>query len=262
MSRWLRLIVLLFLFGCATSHNQKDFVSEGPKQAVPGSEDSSSIVGDDQSQILSDADSATKESCHELEEENAGLQLQLLEKEALIQDLSERIVKTQQELTNAVNEVVRVKSRLKSLDSRAEAASSLAETEIAIRTSKKASLESTEDIQTVENLLEAANEEFKKENYSGSLYLTNRIQSLLQPTQGPTLDISFNQSEERFRVPLKLKTTTRSNIREGPGLEFKVISTLEAGVSVLGISVQNRWVRIQMENGEIGWIYYRLAMNK
>jgi len=211
---------------------------------------------------VSTVDAARK--VQELEDENAKLHLRILEQEAFINDLNDRLINTQKELNGAVDEVVRVKARLKSLDSRAEAASSLAEAEIALRTIKRNSNEQTTqpEIKTAEELLFAADQEFKKENYSGSLYLSNRIQSVVPLIKNDGVEIPFSKDEYRYKIPLKLKTNARSNLRQGPGLNYEILTIIERNETLIGLSTQDRWIRVQTENGQNGWIYYQLVTEK
>ena len=66
----------------------------------------------------------------------AKLQLRLLERDAQIKQLEERSNSQQEMLDEAIQEVVRAKAKLRSLESKAEAASEMAEAEIAIKALK------------------------------------------------------------------------------------------------------------------------------
>ncbi|NIQ92292.1 MAG: hypothetical protein GWN93_26230, partial [Deltaproteobacteria bacterium] len=66
----------------------------------------------------------------------AKLQLRLLERDAQIKQLEERLNSQQEMLDEAIQEVVRAKAKLRTLESKAEAASEMAEAEIAIKALK------------------------------------------------------------------------------------------------------------------------------
>ena len=111
------------------------------------------------------------------------LQIQLLEKEALIRQLQDKASLQQQTIDEAVVEVVRAKSKLRSIESRAESASTMAETEIALKTLKGQVLSPSTtvagSIQKAESLLKMSTVEFKRENYGGALYLAGQARALI-----------------------------------------------------------------------------------
>src|SRR5688572_30597773 len=112
----------------------------------------------------------------DLDEKVARQHLQLLEKDAEIKALN-------QKLELAILEVVRAMAKLRGLSGRAEAASNLAETEIAL---KSVPVEPTlrpkeADLLQAQHLLKMASEEFKKQNYDGTVYLTTQVKALIRP---------------------------------------------------------------------------------
>jgi len=114
----------------------------------------------------------------EMDERLAKPLLLLLEREAQIQNLDNK-------LDEAIQETVRSKAKLASQESRAEAATNLAEAEVALKTLKGSvkGLEKRPDYARVAQLMKASEEELKKENYGGSLYLTNQIKTQLRELQ-------------------------------------------------------------------------------
>src|SRR5947208_9226082 len=102
-----------------------------------------------------------------LEQRAARLELKLLEQEAQVAELQNR-------LDDARREVVRTMAKLQSLATRAEAASGMAEAEIALQALRSAngnkSSASPEYAQGTA-LLQLATTEFDQQNYAGALYL-------------------------------------------------------------------------------------------
>lgn len=192
----------------------------------------------------------------ELEERLIRLQLELLEKEAQLNDLSGR-------LEEAILEVVRAKAKLRSLGSKAEAASNLAEAEIAMkaleaRTSKGAR---TPQSARADELLKLGAKEFKKENYSGALYLSSQAKSLIRESQERSTSweqLPLLRGEVAFALPVPLQTRSAGSLRVGPGRKFKAIAKMEAGAQILGHSYRGRWVRVRAGEGMTGWVPYTL----
>ena len=66
--------------------------------------------------------------------------------------------------------------------------------------------------------------------------------------------------EVLFAVPIKLKTTTRGNVREGPGTNFSVAYTADPGSSITAYSYADEWIRISDDStGKSGWIHRTLV---
>jgi len=192
----------------------------------------------------------------ELEERVALAQLRLLEKDVQLAEL-------QAQLDEARQEVVRNMAKLQSQASRAEAASGIAEAEIAFESLRHAEggRDLTEFAQT-ESLLAQSSTEFDGENYGGALYLATEArrqarngQARLRSGVGQTM----RAGEALFAVPVPLQTSGRSNVREGPGLSFGVLFTLEEDVGVVGQSHTSQWVRVVDDQGRGGWIFHTLV---
>jgi len=192
-----------------------------------------------------------------LEEKLARLQLLLLEEESRNRELNKK-------LDEATLEVVRAKAKLHSLESKAEAASTLAEGEIALKVLKASDtgLERDPEVLHAEALLKASDQEIKKENYGGALYLATRAKVIIKESQDRTQArerVPKMDGEVPFAIPLPLRLVAQSNVREGPGLDSKVLFSLRKGSALIGTSYRGLWVRVKTEDGQGGWIYYSLV---
>jgi hypothetical protein len=188
-----------------------------------------------------------------LEKRAAELELQLLAKEAEVEELQGR-------LDDARREVVRAMARLQSLATRAEAASGMAEAEIALQALASGNGSVPEESQATQ-LLQLAAAEFNKQNYGGALYLATQAKAAAAAGQ------ARRSAGERgvgrggevvFAVPLRLQTTGRANVREGPGSGFAVSHTLESGAPLTAYAYAEQWVRVSDGNGRPGWIFQGL----
>ena len=107
--------------------------------------------------------------------------LRILQQEALIRQLEERVLAQQRSLDDAIQEVVRAKAKQRNLGSRAQAASEMAEAEIALKTFRAKG--DGRELAQAEQLLKLASEEFENENFGGALYLTSRAKSRSSPAE-------------------------------------------------------------------------------
>jgi hypothetical protein len=202
-----------------------------------------------------------------LENEVATLNLWLLEKDAQIEKLVAGKTGFQTKLDEAIQEVVRTKAKLRSLESRAEAASSMAETEIALKAFKtqRPNLEGDPALVQAQQLLTMSAQEFKKENYGGALYLTNQakghISNLQMRPTGRYQDEPMT-GEVLFTKPLSLQVVKRSNLRKGPGRWYKVVATLDPDTPLMGYSHKGKWIKVKGEDGVNGWIFQTLVKGR
>jgi uncharacterized coiled-coil protein SlyX len=192
-----------------------------------------------------------------LEQRASKLELTVLEQEAQITELQNR-------LDDARREVVRAMAKLQSLATRAEAASGMAEAEIALQALRAASVSNSSPSPEYGQgtaLLQLATTEFDQQNYAGALYLATEAKNAAVAGQGrATADdrTAMRKGEVPFALPLRLQTTGRANVREGPGATFKVLYTLETGVPIVAYSYLEQWVRIKDSGDRVGWIHQTL----
>jgi len=176
--------------------------------------------------------------------------LVLLEKDAVIKDLGHR-------LEDAIQEVVRAKAKLRSLESKAEAASTLAEAEIALKSLKSDDRGKDSSLQEAEDLLKMATVEFKKENYGGALYLSGQAKTQIK--EGEELQRGRDKTtpvagEVAFALPLPLRLIEAAKLRSGPGPEFNVVTDLSRAAALLGLAYKGDWVHVKAEDGRSGWV--------
>lgn len=192
-----------------------------------------------------------------LEQRAARLELKVLEQGAQVDELQSR-------LDDARREVVRAMAKLQSLATRAEAASGMAEAEIALqalRTANGNNASASPEYTQGSRLLQLATAEFDQQNYAGALYLATEAKNAAAAGQGRAAGDDRQTSrrgEVPFALPLRLQTTGRANVRDGPGSGFKVLFTLETGVAIVAYSYVDQWVRIKDDSDRPGWIHQSL----
>ena len=191
-----------------------------------------------------------------LERRISSLELELLEKEQQVHDL-------QAHLNDARREVVRAMAKLQSLATRAEAASGIAEAEIALETLPSDT--AAQAVAEARGLMELSTAEFDKQNYGGALYLANQAKSAAAMAR-QRLEVAelgeLRAEEQPFALPLALQTTAVSNVRGGPGLGFKVLFTLPANAQLTGYSSAEQWLRVADDSGRRGWISQSLIRSR
>jgi hypothetical protein len=203
----------------------------------------------------------------ELKRKMADQEIRMLQKEAMINELNRRANLHQKQLDDAITEVVRTKSKLRSIESKAETASTIAEAEIAVKSMRGRIADNDPEgmaaFLKAEQLLKLSTREFKARNYGGALYLA--VQSKNQVSAGDRgLQIRSESSpvagEVAFDQPLPLKLVKNTNLRGGPDLTRNVLTTLKAGALITGFSYKANWIRVDTEDGLTGWVHQTLVM--
>ena len=189
----------------------------------------------------------------------ARLELALLEKNAQVEELQAR-------LDQAREEVVRAMSKLQTLASRAEAASGMAEAEVALQPLRgRSSQQNAPEAAQASRLLREASSEFNQENYGGALYLANQAKALAAAGTGRLSSrerAADRPGEMSFAVPIPLKAVGSGNVRESPGTNAPIAFAVEGGDSLTGYSYLEDWVRISDDMGRGGWIYRKLISRR
>ena len=183
----------------------------------------------------------------------ANLELRLMERDAQVEDLQNR-------LDEAQEEVVRAMAKLRTVASRAEAASGMAEAEIALSTLRASG--NADGADRVSQLVRQSNGEFEKQNFGGALYLANQAKALAMTLRGRASEGSRGAQrpgETAFALPIKLRVANRVNVREGPGTAFAVAYSAEGGSVLTGLAYTDEWIRVADDGGRAGWIFKSLV---
>jgi len=184
------------------------------------------------------------------------LELRLLEKETQVDQLQTR-------LEDARDEVVRTMAKLQTLASRAEAASAMAEADVALQSLRTtAAGQQLPEIGQAARLQQLSNSEFNKQNFGGALYLANQAKATAGDGRARAAAASRGPSrpgETQFAMPIRIKASNRGNVREGPGTTFGVAFAVSAGDQLTAYSMTDDWVRVSDDGGRTGWIFRSLV---
>ncbi|MBI3449256.1 MAG: SH3 domain-containing protein [Acidobacteria bacterium] len=194
------------------------------------------------------------------------LELSVLEKDAEIKSLGERLSSQQRRLDDAIQEVVRAKAKLMSLESRAEAASQMAETEIALKAVEgEEGAAQDPELEKIRKLVQMSSAEFEKENFGGALYLASQAKERIQDSQtrlGGREKVDIGRDETPFPVPMAVKVAKSSNVRKLPDRDAAIVVTLSAGTAVTAYSHKGEWIRVTAADGVQGWVHQSLITSR
>jgi uncharacterized coiled-coil protein SlyX len=188
----------------------------------------------------------------DLERRLARLELRVIEKETQVEELQSRLDDTR-------DEVVRTMAKLQTLASRAEAASAMAETDVALQALRSSTgAQQIPETGQASRLMQQSTQEFDKQNFGGALYLANQAKASAAAGRarlaGGNRAGTSRPGETPFALPIRVKVDSRGNVREGPSTNFAVAFAVDAGTNLTGYSYSDEWVRISDDSGRSGWI--------
>jgi hypothetical protein len=190
-----------------------------------------------------------------MERELARIRIDLLERSAQLED-------TERRLGEATTEVVRAMARLRTLATRAEAASSIAEAEVTVQQLKgRAGAQAPSEVREAEAALRNASAAFDAENFGGAVYLATQAKRIATAGRGRLAEAgtATRPGERALAVPVPLTTTARANLRAAPGGTAEVIETVPAGTALTAYAASQEWLRVTMSDGRSAWIHQSLA---
>ena len=191
-----------------------------------------------------------------MERENARLRVQLLERSAQLAD-------TERRLGEATTEVVRAMARLRTLATRAEAASAMAEAEVTLQQLRgRAGQQAPPEARQAETALRAGSAAFDAENYGGAVYLATQAKRVATAGRGRLAEgggTTARAGERALAVPVPLTTTSRANLRAAPGTASELVVTVPAGTSLTAYAYAQDWFRVTMADGRGAWVHQSLV---
>jgi uncharacterized protein YraI len=190
-----------------------------------------------------------------LENQAVQLRMSLLERSA-------QLAQTSRRLDEATTDLVRAMARLRSMATRAEAASAIAEAEVTLQQLRGgAGPQSPPEARQAEAALRAGSAAFDAENYAGAVYLATQAKRAATAGRGRLAEgaATARPGEQAFAVPVQLTTTTRANLRAGPGTGSDLVTTIPAGTPLTAYAFAEDWIRVTMADGHGAWVHQSLV---
>jgi len=263
------LAALFFIVGCTPQNLLR---SDGNSESEPKSESESESIDAGKIELSALNKQLMEEKLlsntlkRELLKNNtrvAKLQLQMMEKDAIIQQLRTDQRSQGKRLDDSIQEIVRTKAKLQSRISKAETVANMAEVIIALKQLKtriEISKESTE-IKRAELLIDMSRQEFKLDNHGGAYYLASEAKKIIAQIQSRAdraKDFNLRETQFSFATPLPFRVRTRSNIRSTPTTKGKILRTVNAQTEVDALAYKNFWIHVRLKDNMEGWIHHTL----
>ena len=160
------------------------------------------------------------------------------------------------ELDFTETEVIRTKSRLKGIETKAEASSAIAEGRILLVRMAEERGSRAQDVQRAEQALQRAEALLREENFGAAIFFAQKAQdaALKAREQRPV------QSEPERPAPSASYTVkaASANLRKGPGTSEAIVARVARGERLRASVMRGDWIRVE-HAGATGWIHRSLV---
>ncbi len=198
-------------------------------------------------------------SCEEQTHEIARLRQDLANREAELRDLRSNQRDQVKVLQESTREVTRAKVKLRRLATQADAASYIAEVEVALD-SLRASLGATSTVPLMvlaQGILESTAAPFAQGDYGGAMDRAAQAEQLIalvadnqvRPGSPPRVP-----REVPLRVAVPLKVTVDSKLRRQPLGKAPVVGVLKKDSRLVAHVYKGSWMQVETEDGRSGWV--------
>jgi hypothetical protein len=170
--------------------------------------------------------------------------------------LEEQVALLKRELDFTETEVIRTKSRLKGIETKAEASSAIAEGRILLVRMTEERGSRAQDVQRAEQALQRAEALLREENFGAAIFFAQKAQdaALKARDQRPV------PSEPERPAPSASYTVkaATANLRKGPGTSEAIVARVPKGERLRASVMRGDWIRVE-HAGATGWIHRSLV---
>jgi hypothetical protein len=198
-------------------------------------------------------------SCEEQTHEIARLRQDLANREAELRDLRANQRDQVKVLQESTREVTRAKARLHRLATQADAASYIAEVEVALE-SLRSSLGTTSKVPLMvlaKGILESTNAPFAQGEYGAAMDRAAQAEQLIVLVADNRLPSGSPARVPRavpLQVAIPLKVTINSKLHRQPLGKAPVVGVLQKDSRLVAHAYKGGWMHVATEDGRSGWV--------
>lgn len=243
----LTILILAGISGCATHSQQQSTISKYPVKTLKSVNRVNKVEA---------IPIPEKLPCRRLyQDEILYLKQMLAEKDELIRRLNIRESDQAQELQKTSSEISRTQNKLHRLATQPEAASKMAEVEVAIATLEQSNLTKSNIAfkHLAQRFLNAAMVVYRQKDYSQAMNYAAQSGELISAINSEK-DTELQDAIVPFRTPIFLRTIQVDNLRAEPNSTAKVVNRLKLNVPLTVSAYYHEWLYVQVSNNLSGWI--------
>jgi chromosome segregation ATPase len=189
------------------------------------------------------------------------LQKVLAEKDAQIRSHQARQQDQAKTLQETSSQAAQAQVKLRRLATRPAAASAIAEAEMVMGNLNSSPISAPEQtLQTqAQRLLNAASVSYAEENYAIAMDQAAQAREFIDMITSNRTRKTTDQVTVSLQVPIPLRATGNSNLRQKPGLSSAVVKTLKRDSLMTAESYRGEWLHVVTTEGQAGWVLNTLV---
>lgn len=169
-------------------------------------------------------------------------------------------------LQETTTEAARAKVKLRRLATQADAASAIAEVEVALNTLAAAhpGRNDAASLAQARQILAAASTAFDQGDYAAAVDLAAQSRQIIDMVSALRKRIPAARSTARakFQIPIPLRVATPSKRRREPNAHAAVVDYLAIGAPVMATGYQGQWLKVETADDRQGWIFRGLVTTR
>ena len=196
-------------------------------------------------------------ACVDRSDEIARLRQELATREAELRDLRSSQREQAKAVQESTREVTRAKARVRRLASQADAASYLAEVEVALESARALPAAAQSPLFALaEAFLAAAQPLFAQGDYGAAMDRASQAEQLVTAAmQGaPAASRSRVTGEVLLQASLPLKASADSALRREPQPRASLVASVRKDTPLVAHAYKGNWMRVETEEGKFGWL--------
>jgi len=192
--------------------------------------------------------------CVDRTDEIARLRQDLATRDAELRDLRSSQREQVKAVQESTREVTRAKARVRRLATQADAASSLAEVEVALAAARSATPSPL--LGLARAFLEAAQAPFAQGDYASAMDRAAQAEQLVTAAASGAPAASRNRiaGEVLLQAAIPLKASGESRLRRAPEPRAAVVGTVGRDAALVAHAYKGAWMRVETDDGKLGWV--------
>jgi hypothetical protein len=189
------------------------------------------------------------------------LQKVLAEKDAQIRSQQAKQQDQAKTLQEASNLAAQAQVKLRRLATRPAAASAIAEVEMMMANLKSSPMAGSEQIlQTqAQRLLNAATASYAEESYAYAMDHAAQAREFIDMVTSTRTRKTSDQVTVSLQVPIPLRATSNSNLRQKPSVSGGLVTTLKRDSAMIAEAYCGDWLHVTTPDGRAGWVLNTLV---
>jgi hypothetical protein len=203
-------------------------------------------------------------TCDDQNREVARLKAELARRDAEVRDLRSQQGEQAKVMQEAARQAVRAKVKLRRLASQANAASYIAEVEVALETLRASPDAQAKRAQLAmpQSLLERASAAYAQGDYASAMDRAAQAEELIAMLAAPpsrTAAAARSRAEVPFESAIPMRVRIDCNLRRQPAAKAPIIGIVVAASPVRALAWKGNWLRVETADRRSGWVHQSLV---